>query len=91
MELEQRAWPWHENEDYGAAILSAIPEWRDVSQVKSVDFLPAYNDVYASSIGRSVRVRGACEYVINVAYGHSIIAYKSVTYTVCIEQRYSVF
>ena len=58
MELEQRAWPWHENEDYGAAILSAIPEWRDVSQVKSVDFLPAYNDVYASSIGRSVRARG---------------------------------
>ena len=72
-------------------MLSAVPEWRDVRQVKSVDFLPAYNDVYASSIGRSVRVRGACEYVINVAYGHSIIAYKSVTYTVCIEQRYSVF
>jgi hypothetical protein len=46
---------WHQNDDCGVAMLSAIPERQEyVRQVRTVDFLQAYNDVDASSIGCSV-------------------------------------
>lgn len=64
MALEQRTGPWHENEDCGVAMLSAVPEWREyVRQVRTIDFLLAYNDVYASTIGCSVCFAwGGCDY-----------------------------
>jgi hypothetical protein len=60
LELEQRTWPWHHNDNCGVAMLSAIQERREyVRQVRIVDFLPAYNDVDTCSV---CFARGASEY-----------------------------